>query len=47
MAARQNPVHPPAPVLRRENQAEPVPPESFGLVTDLDATLVQQILDVP
>ena len=32
--------------LRREQWTEPVPPEPHRLVADLDAALVQQILDV-
>ena len=36
-----------APDLRRENRPEAVPPESHRLMRDVDAALVQQILDVP
>jgi hypothetical protein len=38
-----------APVLhpRGEHRTEPVPPETHGLVTDIDATLEQQIFDLP
>jgi hypothetical protein len=33
--------------LRRENRPEPVPPESHRLMRDVDAALVEQVLDVP
>ena len=33
--------------LRGEHRTEPIPPETDGFVVDIDATLVQQILDVP
>ena len=33
--------------LRCEHRTEPVPPEPHGLVTNIDAALEQQILDLP
>ena len=35
-----------APDLGGEHRAEPVPPEPHGLMADLDAALVQEVLDV-
>lgn len=40
-------LNPLPPYLRRERQANPVPPEPHGLVADFDATLVQQVLHIP
>jgi hypothetical protein len=37
----------PSPDLAGEHRAVPVPPVPHGLVADLDAALVQEILDVP
>ena len=37
----------PLPDLRGEHRTEPVPPEPYRLVADIDATLEQQILDLP
>ena len=37
----------PLPDLRGEHRTEPVPPEPHRLVTDVDAALEQQILDLP
>jgi len=31
----------------RQNRTEPVPPETHGLVADVDATPKQQIFDLP
>ena len=39
-------IDPLPPDLRREYRAEPVPPETDGFMTDVDAALVQQIFDV-
>ena len=33
--------------LIREQRAKPVPPKSYRFVADIDAALVQQILDIP
>ena len=41
------PVNTPLPDLCREHRAEPVPPETHRLVADVDATLEQEILDLP
>ena len=45
---RQGPhsLDPLAPDLGGKHRAEPVPPKPHSLVADLDATLVQQVLDV-
>jgi hypothetical protein len=32
--------------LRCEHRAEPVPPQTHGLVTNIDATIEQQILNL-
>jgi hypothetical protein len=40
-------VHTPPPFLRSEHRAEPVPPKAYRLVADIDATLEQQIFDLP
>ncbi len=37
----------PLPDLRRENRAEPVPPETYRLVADIDATFEKKIFDLP
>ena len=37
----------PLPDLRGEHRTKPVPPESYRLMTDIDATLKQHILDLP
>jgi len=42
----QHPVGPIAWDLGGEQQAEPVPPEPHCLMADLDAALIQQVLDV-
>jgi hypothetical protein len=33
--------------LRGEHRTEPVPPETYRLVADIDAPLEQQIFDLP
>ncbi len=37
----------PLPDLRGEHRAKPVPPETHGFVADINATLEQQIFDLP
>lgn len=37
---------PPFPDLGCEHWPEPVPPEPYGFVADIDAALVQKILDI-
>ncbi len=37
----------PLPDLRRKNRAEPVPPETYRLVADIDATFEKKIFDLP
>jgi hypothetical protein len=39
-------LHPPATNFSRENRAKSVPPKPHRLTADVDATLVQQILNV-
>jgi len=36
----------PLPDLRGEHRTEPVPPETHGLVANVDATFEQQVLDL-
>lgn len=38
---------PPLADLGGENRSKPVPPEPHSLMTDVDAPLVQQVLDIP
>jgi hypothetical protein len=40
-------MNPPLPDLRCEYRTEPVPPETDCHVADIDATLIQQIFDLP
>ena len=35
------------PDLRAKQWTEPVPPQPYGLMADVDATLGQQVLDLP
>jgi hypothetical protein len=37
----------PLPDLRGEHRTEPVPPEPYRFVADIDASLEQQIFDLP
>lgn len=39
--------YPPLADLRREHRPEAVPPKSNGLVRDIDAAFVEQVLDIP
>jgi hypothetical protein len=39
-------MNPPLPNLRRKHRAEPVPPEPYRLVADVDAAFEQQIFDL-
>ena len=39
-------LNPALPDLRGEHRAEPVPPETYRLVADVDAALEQQVLDL-
>ena len=45
-AASAHPVHTPALDLCGKHRAEPIPPVAQGLVADLDAALVEKVLDV-
>ena len=45
--ARPNPFDPAFSYLIGEHRAEPMPPKSNSFVADIDAALVQQILDIP
>ena len=45
--ARPNPFDPAFSDLIGEHRAEPMPPKSNSFVADIDAALVQQILDIP
>jgi hypothetical protein len=40
-------LHPAASDLGSENRPEAVPPEPHGLVRDVDAALMEQVLDIP
>ena len=37
----------PLPDFRGEHRPEPVPPKPYSLVTDIDASFEQEILDLP
>jgi hypothetical protein len=41
-----HPAYPVSPDLRRKHRAKSVPPKPDSFMADLDATLVQQILDI-
>ena len=41
-----HPIHPLAPDVGREQRAEPVPPQPYRLVANVDTQLEQQVLDV-
>jgi len=45
-AARPHSLNPPFSDFCRKHRAEPVPPETEGFVTHVDAALMQQIFDV-
>ncbi|WP_235532982.1 hypothetical protein [Sphingomonas sp. Leaf412] len=47
MAKITHTIDPLASDLAREHRSEPVPPHAGGSVTDVDATLEQEVLDVP
>jgi hypothetical protein len=42
-----HPIHPFAPDLGGEHRTEPVPPEPGSFMTQVDAALVQKVLDIP
>lgn len=44
--ARTHPRNPTLSDLRRKHRTEPVPPKSHRLMANLDATFVQQVLDI-
>ncbi len=44
--ARSHPLHPALADAGSEQRADPVLPVTYGLVADVDAALVQQVLDV-
>jgi hypothetical protein len=47
LAKATHAAHPLPPDIGREQRTEPVPPVAHGLVTDVDATLGEQVLKVP
>ena len=47
MPERPHRLDPAAPDLGRENRPEPIPPEPHRLMRDIDAPLMQKVVDVP
>jgi hypothetical protein len=46
LGAVPHPVDPPPTDFRGEHRADPVPPEPHRFMADLDATLVEEVLNV-